>query len=252
MLIVGLVALTIVLALVSPVTLEWLAADRVVARDQGGRMVDPQVVLEGPLDQLTQGILFAGAYLSIVAFVLILRRGRRSEPFWLIYGLALALSGLEEAEWLAWFNGGLPFNVSGLRIGALHDFVHKYILTMRLEHELGLPAIPGLVLISIGASVAFVWAIRRDIRLLGGGLKLLVVIGALLGSLGIVVDSGYIPLFARFGSMDLLLEEPLEAIGAICLAIVAAEGACGAIAWRLDVKEDRAPAAAASASGVPS
>jgi hypothetical protein len=221
------VILTLLTALVFPETLLYLAE-----HDWG-------VTSEGPLDRFTESILLVGAYLSIVAFMLVLRKTGRIDWFCLTYAVFLVLNFLEETDWLTWIIGGLPARTLGsTKIGSLHDFLRKDQGIVRPEYPLALSVL-GLLLVAVVLFTPTFQAIWRRSCLFDAGTMRLAGLGILLAWLGLMADVGYLPSSALFGLNKALLEEPLETIGALCLTLVAAEAACRAVVWRAVELEPR-------------
>lgn len=211
----ALLTASLVLALSSPKTLDTLTSEKVVRG----------TTVEAPIDRASGLMLFVGAGLSAVAVATIRRRLGRWDGFWAGYGVFLLLAGLEESDWLK--ETGLSPRILGHRIGAFHDLVTKLIAPLRAgtsEYPLAAP----LVVLVAGAVVAglalILWRRFRGAYGLDLGLVFLLGLGILLGSLGVLIDADLLPKPVTI-DWKAHLEEPLEAVGAVCLALVALEAA---------------------------
>lgn len=109
----------------------------------------------------------------------------------------------------------------------------------------------ALLLVATALLGAALWRLMRSVRLLHPGMVMLVGLGLFLASLGMLIDADVLPKPAGI-EWKAHLEEPLEAIGALCLALTALESAIAAIvqpAGRGRVVPFPRPAGRAGASG---
>jgi hypothetical protein len=205
---------SLVMALTSPKTLDALTAEK---RVRGS-------VVEAPIDRAGGLLLFTGAILSGIAVLSARRRWRRWDGFLLGYTGFMLFAGLEESDWLK--EAGLHPRVLGYRIEAFHDLLTKVVQPFRAgtsEYALAAPVIVLAAVVAAGAVTVLLWRWATRDGLLDVGLAFLIGLGVLLGSLGMLIDAD---LLAKPVAIDWKahLEEPLEAVGAACLALVALEG----------------------------
>jgi hypothetical protein len=210
----ALLIVALVLALTSPKLLDTLTTEKTVRGME----------VEGPVDRASGYLLFGGALLSTVVAMRTYRQARRLDWFWTGYGGILLLAGLEESDWLK--QAGLSIRFLGHRVSALHDVLTKLVQPLRAGAEDYPLAAPYVVLLSvavIAASLATLWLAAPRLRRLDVGLLLLIGLGVFFGSLGTLIDADLLPKPVAI-DWKAHLEEPLETIGALCLALVSAEG----------------------------
>jgi hypothetical protein len=205
---------SLVVALTSPKMLDALTSEKAVRGS----------VVEAPIDRAGGLLLFGGSILSGMAVVIVRRRWRRWDGFWLGYAGFMLCAGLEESDWLK--EAGLHPRVLGYRIEAFHDLLTKMVQPYRAgtsDYALAAPVILLAAAVAASAVAVLLWRWATRDGSFDVGLAILIGLGILLGSLGILIDAD---LLAKPVAIDWKahLEEPLEAVGAACLALVALEG----------------------------
>ena len=189
-------------------------------RGEGG----PRGNGRGPLDLASGWLYFGGAGLTGLAVAIGFRRQRRLGWLWSSYGVILLLAGIEESDWLRGIFGH-NVKLAGHNIGALHDLLTQVVAQQRSgssEYLYTNPQVLGALVLAAGGLALVGWlAVRRD-RLLDPGLVLWLVLGAVLSASGGLIDADMLhkPSLIVWKAH---IEEPLEFLGACCLAIVAVE-----------------------------
>ncbi|MCC6419221.1 MAG: hypothetical protein IT429_13380, partial [Gemmataceae bacterium] len=169
-------------------------------------------------------LLFGGAILSGLVVAGALRQRRRPDLFWLLYGGVLLLAALEESDWLK--QSGLTVRILGHRYSALHDVLATGVKPFRAG-AVDYPFAATTVVLTTATAAAGVvlllrWAVSRT-RRLDFGLLALVGLGLFFVSLGTLIDADLLPKPVAI-DWKAHLEEPLETVGAVCLALVSLEG----------------------------
>lgn len=225
----ALVIATLIMAVSSPKLLDTLTTEKTVRGAE----------VEGPVDRASGYLLFAGALLSGTVVVSTYRRHRRLDWFWIGYGTILLVAALEESDWLK--HAGLSIKVLGYRVSALHDTLTKVVAPLRAGTS-DYPFETTHVLLALaavsGALTLLLWRFVPRIRHLDLGMVVLIGLGLFFGSLGTLIDADLLPKPAAI-DWKAHLEEPLEAVGAVCLMLVGLEGIVRAL-------RDRTAARAAS------
>jgi hypothetical protein len=202
------------LALTAPRTLDTLTTEKTVRG----------VTTEGPLDRYTGGVLFLGSVFSALACVIHKRRTGRTRVLWTTYSVFLLLAAVEEADWLRWILGR-DARVGGWPIGSLHDLLEKLNHDLRgesVDYLLSGSAVLVLLALACLITVSILWRISTTDESWDVTLLLLIGLGIFLGGAGLLIDADILPK-PRGIDWKAHIEEPLEAIGAVCLLIVSLE-----------------------------
>jgi hypothetical protein len=206
---------TLYLALASPRTLDMLTSERTVRG----------VTTEGPVDRYTGLLLASGALCSLMASAVHKRNTGRVKVLWTGYGILLGLFALEEADWLRWLLGR-DARVGGWPIGSLHDLLEKLSHDLQSgspDYVLSAPVVVGFLFITSVVTGTILYRLSRVDEMWDVGLVILVGLGFFLGGAGLLIDADVLPKPVGI-DWKAHIEEPLEAIGALCLLIVSLEG----------------------------
>jgi hypothetical protein len=215
LLIQALIVVTLYLALSSPRALDTLTSEKTVRG----------VTTEAPVDRYTGVVLATAAVCSLVAVLLVNRRTGRVSKLWLSYSSLLAVGAFEEADWLRALRGQ-DVRVAGWPIGSLHDLLEKLNHDLRGESaDYVLSSSVVLILLAVTSAIMvwLMWQISTNDELLDMRLLVLISIGVFLGGAGLLIDADILPKPTGI-DWKAHIEEPLEAIGAVCLLIVSLEG----------------------------
>jgi hypothetical protein len=218
----ALVIATLIVAVSSPKLLDTLTTEKTVRG----------VEVEGPVDRASGYLLFAGAFLSGTVVASTYRRHRHLAPFWIGYGSILLVAALEESDWLK--QAGVSVSLLGHRVSALHDTLTKVVQPLRAGAS-DYPFETSHVLLALaaasGALILLLWRFVPRIRHLDLGMGVLIGVGLFFGSLGSFIDADLLPKPAAI-DWKAHLEEPIEAVGAVCLVLVSVEGIVRALGDR--------------------
>jgi hypothetical protein len=115
--------------------------------------------------------------------------------------------------------------VGGWPIGSLHDLLEKLNHDLRgesVDYLLSGSAVLVLLALACLITVSILWRISTTDESWDVTLLLLIGLGIFLGGAGLLIDADILPK-PRGIDWKAHIEEPLEAIGAVCLLIVSLE-----------------------------
>jgi len=207
--------LPFVLASRSPRALDALTAEKTIRGQE----------VEGPVDTATALVLTGGSAIAGAAFLRIRLQRGQWRWFWLGYAVLLLVCAAEESDWLhVLLNHNA--DVFGNHIGSLHDLVSKVTSRSRAgapDYVASAPLIwAGLTLLLMLLGYAL-WRVQRSTPGLDWDVIGLMLLGVLLGTIGLLIDADVLPKPSGI-EWKAHIEEPLEAVGALSLALASMEG----------------------------